>query len=365
MRRVRGIDPLVEVARLTGEPSINHTDRIGIGGTDLGHMAEHEGKLYLFFGDTYATETDLPDPDGKDRDWRHSAMAWTSDRDLADGLSFDGWLTRPDGKALELFRTDRGKPITEIPTGSISVNGSIYAWYMSVSHWGPIGEWKVDYSGLTRWHTGEEAFTVINDFTLPADKGVGMVAAARGDRAGRPILFSGPPAQIITGRDVRPSYTIDDGYVYLWATPGGRSGGVKLLRVLAERIEDASAYEYFKGLDDHRTPTWSASADDAEEIIHGPVGEMSVVWNPAVRGWTMLSHNEAGRTFDFRQSPTPWGPWSSSIAACYFANKPGGWYAPYTSPWLLADGGKTIYLTYSKWRPYDVYLGKITLHLDE
>lgn len=365
MRPLLRIDPLVEIARLTGADSINHTDRVGIGGTDLGHCVEHDGKLYLLFGDTYATETDLPDPDRKDRDWRFSAMAWTTDRDLSDGLNFNDWLARPDGTARQLFRSDRGKPITEIPTGAISVNGSIYAWYMSVSHWGVTGDWTVDYTGLTRWRTGEEAFTVLDRFTLPGDKGIGMVAAARADEQGRPILNGAP--HLITGPTTRPARPmfVDEGYVYLWATPGGRWGGVKLLRVLAATIEDAKSYEYFAGLDDQHRPRWSRDADDAEEIIHRPVGEMSVLWNPAIRGWMMISHNEPGRTFDLRQSPTPWGPWSSSMIACSFADKPGGWYAPYTNEWLLADGGKTIYLTYSKWRPYDVYLGKVTLKVEE
>src|SRR5688572_6996309 len=74
-RDITGVQNFQIVSRLTGSPSQNQTTAVGIGGTDLGHMVNHNGKTYFLFGDTFAGET----PFSGGGDWRHNVMAWSTD----------------------------------------------------------------------------------------------------------------------------------------------------------------------------------------------------------------------------------------------------------------------------------------------
>src|SRR5688572_21484005 len=72
---------LREVAVLTGQDSINETHtRWGVDGTDLGHTFDHQGLLYMVFGDTFGPAKS---------DWRSNVAAVITDDDPSDGLTFD------------------------------------------------------------------------------------------------------------------------------------------------------------------------------------------------------------------------------------------------------------------------------------
>jgi hypothetical protein len=163
-----------------------------------------------------------------------------------------------------------------------------------------------------------------------------------------------------------PAESSGDNYLYLWGTPGGREGGVKLARVLPSQIENLSAYSYYNG-SIGGFPQWTASEYNAEKIVPSSseggtgVGEMSVMYNEAVGAWTMMyvTGGEAP-DFEIRQAPQPWGPWSDPVRVADFSQAP-GLYAPYMNPLYVEDGGRTLYFTMSLWNPYDVYLAKVTL----
>jgi hypothetical protein len=333
------------VRRLTGPAgsnSINPTSQVGVGGTDLGHMVNHNGKTYFLFGDTFADQG----PGGAD--WRNNVMAYSTDTTPADGITFDGWITRPNGTARQVINPGSA-PTTYIPTGAISVGDKIYAWYMHVSNWDT--GWTLSHAGLASWREGDSQFTTVPNYRFqnPAggayttDEGriggnFGMVAASYRS----PAEFSG------------------DGYIYLWGTPGGREGGVKLARVLPSQIENLSAYRYYDGTIGG-FPQWTTSEYNAEKIVADSVGEMSVMYNEAVGAWTMMYVTGSARPgFEIRQAPQPWGPWSDPVRVAEFNWAP-GLYAPYMNPLFVEDGGKTLYFTMSLWDPYDVYLAKVTL----
>ena len=107
-----------------------------------------------------------------------NVMAHSSDQNPTDGILFDDWIKGQDNLAREVIRSVRGNPITEIPTGAVSLNDKIYAYYMAVNWWGPAGEWTLDYAGLASWREGDNQFTTINDFEFAGDGNFGMVAAA-------------------------------------------------------------------------------------------------------------------------------------------------------------------------------------------
>lgn len=121
------------IAKLTGPESLNETGAWwNVYGTDLGHMFEHEDRLFLVFGDTYRD---------RKRAWRSNVMAWTEDDNPRDGLSFDGMITAPSGHAQELLPSRKiwGWERTVIPTYGVSVGGRMFLHYMSVRYWGRPG----------------------------------------------------------------------------------------------------------------------------------------------------------------------------------------------------------------------------------
>ncbi len=322
------------VSRLTGSNSLNQTNQVGIGGTDLGHMVNHQGKTYFLYGDTFSGDT--PAIGGN---WRHNAMSWSSDTQPANGIVFDDWL-RTGSTAREVIRSGIGGSITEIPTGGVSIGDRIYAWYMAVNFWGPPGQWSNSHAGLAYWQPGDAGFTVVPDFQFPSNSNFGMVAANFRSAA----------------------EAVSDNFLYVWGTPPGRFGGVKLARVPAEQVSNMSAYQYFDGLVAGE-PLWTANEFDANLLVQSHVGEMSVMYNEAVGQWTMMYFNELRAAIEIRQSPLPWGPWSAPLTVTTSAQTPGGIYAPYMNPLYVENGGETVYFTMSIWNTYDVYLAKATFRI--
>ena len=52
---IAGIGRVSQTMQLTGENSPNRTDQYNVYGTDLGSMFDHNGKIYMVFGDTFGT----------------------------------------------------------------------------------------------------------------------------------------------------------------------------------------------------------------------------------------------------------------------------------------------------------------------
>jgi hypothetical protein len=352
------------VARLTGpvgSDSINPTWEVAVQGTDLGHTVNHNGKTYFLFGDTFNAGGNQGSGGA---DWRHNVMAWSTDTDPSDGITFDGWLTRPNGTARQAI-VPGSEPVTYIPTGAISVGDRIYAWYMHVSNWST--GWTLSHAGLARWGEGDAAFTTVPGFRFE-NPGGGAYTTNHG--------ATGPGNFGMVAASYRHAleYT-NDAHVYLWGTPGGREGGVKLARVLPGQIENLSAYRFFNGVV-NGVPQWVESEFDAQTIIPSVpqggtgVGEMSVMYNEKLRAWTMTSMSGGHGRFHIRYADNPWGPWSAPQTIVAHGDpavtQPDRWglYAPYMNPLWVEDDGGTIYFTMSLWEPYDVFLAKATLEMD-
>jgi hypothetical protein len=336
------------VRRLTGplgSGALNPTWQVGIGGTDLGHMVNHDGKTYFLFGDTFAGET--PAVGG---DWRNNVMAYSTDFEPSNGITFAGWLTRPDGTAKQVI-SPGSQPVTYIPTGAISVGDKIYAWYMHVSDW---NGWTLSHAGLGWWREGESQFTIVPNYRFENPVG-GAYTTGNGTQGGN---FG-----MVAASYRSASENVDDDYLYIWGTPGGREGGVKLARVLPSQIENLSAYGYFNGMVEGQ-PQWTISEWLGDKIIDSGVGEMSVMYNEALRAWTLMYISGGSQPdFEIRQAPHPWGPWSDPITVVDFSQAP-GLYSPYMNPLYVENNGETIYFTMSLWNPYDVYLAKVTLEIE-
>ncbi|KIL38447.1 carbohydrate-binding protein [Gordoniibacillus kamchatkensis] len=331
-----GTRGLTKVAQLTGAESINHTDKYNLYGADLGSMFNADGKTFLVFGDSFGKRSP-GQTGGGGADWRSNTLAFTSDSNPSDGLTFDGMITDASGGAKELLPSRKvdNDEMTVIPTHGIAVRNTYYLYYMSVKHWGAPGKWEAGYAGVAKSTDGGHTWSDMSDVRWPGDSNFIQVA----------------PYQVDTG---------DGGSdIYFWAVPAGRFGGVKLMKVDERRIEDLSQYRYFAGTGKDGAPVWSPDLAKAVTVIDDTVGELSVIWNPYLERWIMMYLKE-GTGIVMREGLTPWGPWNEAITVVNKNDYP-GLYAPFLNPKYMENGGKTVYFTMSLWDPYNVFWMKADL----
>lgn len=306
------------VAYLTGPDGINATDdRYGVDGTDLGSTFEHDGALYMLFGDTFGPAKS---------DWRSNAAAVITDDDPSDGLTFDRMIEDRPGHAGALIPQSAvpGEEVTVIPTYGVSVGERIVLHYMAVKAWGAPGRWELSSSGLAYSDDDGETWTVDPAATQSGDGNFGQVAIVAAD-----------------------------GLLYLLGIPGGRFGGVQLARVAPERILDLTAYAYWDGA------RWSGQGPTAARaILPAPVGELSVRWNAHYQKWILMDLNEEKYAVVLRTADCLTGPWSEEMTVTTGAEYP-QLYAPYLLPGH--DDGPELYFTMSQFGPYNVALMRTSL----
>jgi hypothetical protein len=324
--RLAGVTNVTRVAQLTGPDSMNKTGRYFVAGQDLGSMFQSGGKTWFVFGDTFG-QRDEGMTGGGGTGWRSNTMAYTTDTDPSNGITFDGYIVDDNGWAKELIPAKQvdGDEITVIPTYGFAANGSMYLDYMSVKHWGAAGEWETNDAGLARSTDGGHTWTKLASPRWPGESNF-----------------------------IQVSVTAIGDELYFWGVTHGRFGGVALMKVPTADVEKQDAYRYFTGVDTHGSPQWSPDMKRAKVIVDSTVGELSVAWNPYLRRWLMTYTDGGGHGTEIRDAAAPWGPWSDAMSLVSATDVPGV-YAPYMLPAYTADGGRTIYFTLSIWDPYNVF----------
>ena len=270
--------------------------------------------------------------------WRSNTLAVSSDTNPTDGMTFDNWITGADGKAKQLFPRDAGA-ITAIPTGGVSITsiGAAYLYYMDVTDWSTT-PWKCSYSSAVKSTDGGQNWTRLTGLTWGSPGNFNQVA----------IYKSG-------------------GYVYFFGIPCGRTGEVKLMRVLEGSIENKAAYEYLTGYDASNNPIWAVNAESsAVTVVGAQVGELSVRWDAYIGQYIMMHlHDVSPYTIELRSSPNLWGPWSSPQTVTTGDTYP-CLYAPYMREGYDENNGQTIYFRMSRYcpgfNPYSTYWMKMTLN---
>lgn len=316
------IEAVEFVAWLTGPESVNQTDEnYNVYGTDLGSMFDLNGTLYIAFGDTFGC---CPPKGGGagGGDWRNNVLAFTTDRDLDDGITFDGMITDEDGDARQVVQK-RKEDVTAIPTYGIGIDERLYLHYMAVKEWGTPGKWTLNRSGWAYSDDGGETWERPTDATWEGDTQFGQAA--------------------LVARE---------GYVYVFGIHGGRFGGVALARVPSGTVLDMTAYTYWDGSD------WVSDIEAAVEIVPAPVGELSVAWNEYLGRWIMTYLQEFDRAIVLREAPDLTGPWSDRYELVSGDDYP-SLYGAYLNPW--GSDGETIYFNMSQWGPYNVLLMRARL----
>jgi hypothetical protein len=331
---VTGVSDVTQVAQLTGPGAINDTESVAVAGTDLGSMLTVDDVTYFVFGDTFGTREEGM-TGGGGGNWRSNAIAYTTDDDPSDGITFDGWVLDDIGLALEVAVGDKapndgGGEVTKIPTYGFAVDGAMYLHYMSVSYWGEPGQWDANHAGLVRSTDEGRTWEVLADPQWPGDSNFVQVAAA-------PVTEDGTD------------------YLYLWSIPSGRFGSVQLMRVeaTAEAVEDLGAYTYFSGTDDDGAPIWSDDMSAAATVLDRAVGELSVIHHEQTDRWLLTTMIDNGDAV-LLEGLTPWGPWGEPHVLTTQSETP-GLYAPYMSPRYVSEDGSTVYFSLSIWDPYNVF----------
>jgi hypothetical protein len=317
-----GIEDVEFVEWVTGPESPSQTDvNYNVLGTDLGSMFDLNGTLYIAFGDTFGC-CRPKEGGGGGGQWRYNVLAYTTDRDLEDGITFDGMITDDEGRARAVLKK-QFKDFTIIPTAGIAVDDRMYLHYMAVYRWGEPGHWTLNRSGWAYSDDEGETWTQPNDAIWDGDTNFGMAALLE-----------------------------HDGFVYIFGTHGGRYGGVALARTPSDKVLDMTAYTYWDGSD------WVDELESAVEIVPEPVGELSVAWNSYLDRWIMTYLDEPRRGNVIREAPELTGPWSEPMMLVSAEDYP-SLYGAYLHPW--ASDGEVIYFNMSQWGPYNVLLMRARL----
>jgi hypothetical protein len=365
-----------KVCQLTGDidfqnrhETANRTDqRFHVAGTDLGYPFEHDGRLYLLFGDTHGSTGD-----GRD------SLAFTRETDpeacprldfVADGGTF--LPVQAPGVSLAYF---------EVPTTGFSGNDAMYAFawtnhrdlFQPDANGQPTFSDPVGHAALLRSDDNGRSFRLV------------------WDRLGDKLVYLA--AAVVENADIPGLPQRRGRGVLLWGSGRMYRGSpVHLAYVPLDRVEQKEAVLYYAGLERRtRQPRWS-SEPQARALFEGGscVGELSVTWNRNLRQWLMLYNCGPRGTVVGRLADAPWGPWSEPAVlfdsevdpgSCHFVHRPGcgppsdpvspghggpgGTYAPFAIPRYTKGGANatTVYYALSTWNPYQVVLMRSTLRV--
>lgn len=313
------------VAKLTGAGSVNRTDkRWQVQGTDLGIMWESApGQVAIAFGDTIGRG--FHPPGGQGDDWRSNVLAFSTDRNLSDGMTFDSMVQDSRCHAAELLSSRKldNVEITTIPTSGFAVGDRQYMSYMSIRTWNSIpGTWWTNHGGIAYSDDGGSTWT--KDPYAQWDNIFGVTAFQ--------------VAAMVPAGD----------FVYMFGTPNTRLGAVGLARVPKDQVLNKSAYQYWSN--GSWTPVGGAAA--ATPIVHGPVAELSVRYDESTGKWQMSYLDTAKTAIVLREADSPQGEWSDGAPTVSVLDYP-ELYGGFIHPW---SRGNDLYFTISTWSDYNVFL---------
>ncbi|MFI9506812.1 DUF4185 domain-containing protein [Nocardia sp. NPDC052566] len=319
-----------EVAKQTGANSVNRTDkRWQVDGTDLGIMWESKpGEIATAFGDTVGRG--FHPPGGMGMDWRSNVLAFSTDTDLSDGMTYDRMVTDDRCHAAEVLSSRKldNVEITTIPTSGFALGDRQYMSYMSIRTWNSIpGSFFTNYGGIA--YSDDHGQTWTKD------------PYARWDN-----IFGLSNFQV--------SAMVPQGdYVYMFGTPNTRLGSVGLARVAKDQLLNITAYQYWR--DGNWTPVRAAGL--VSPVVEGTVGELSVRYDASRNVWQMSYLDTARTAIVVRESDSPQGGWSDAVPTVKVTDYP-ELYGGFIHPW---SSGADLYLNISTWSDYNVYLMHATL----
>ncbi|WP_300599305.1 DUF4185 domain-containing protein [Niabella sp.] len=331
------------IARVTGAtgvhetlPNPNRTDlHYNVGGTDLGIAWKMgNGAVGLFFGDTYGRDF-RPGAGGPGNagDWRSNVLAFSTDKDLSDGITIDEMLPDKNGNARAVIASrhdpDCKGEHTLIPTAAIHAGDADYVHCMNIHCWEVPGKWKTNYSALYR----------------SSDNGKSW-SRCTGVQFGSESRFA------------QAAFVKRKGMVYLLGTPAGRHGAIYLARVSEQALAFGDQYEYW-----NEGRGWVKKDEAfATPVIAAPAGELSVTYNETLQRWIVVYLDVSRKALVLRDSKEIEKGWSPPKILVRSADYP-GLYGSFIYP--LETAGTRLYFLMSVWKDYNVFLMKADLKLAE
>ena len=291
-------------------PTLNQTfSRYGFHGTDLGASFEHDGKLWILFGDTFSTETIPVDPmDGASNSAPNpmaaDATAYTTDDDPKDCVSLE-FLTHPNNPNLWMYPSFE---IDGVQEEGISNGDSIYVWYSQGSP-GTLF--------LARSDDNAQTFQTLH-----------AVSTNRFIGASVDMI----PNLVVPGLE---EVGATDWLFIFGIGPIYRGSDLFLAAVPFALIEDPQAMVYFAGLGEGNQPIWSELEDQAQPVIdidnplvtgdwfagvpleekagtEGCIGEFSVHYNEIAESWIAM-YNCDFLSIEMHSADFAWGPWDPAV----------------------------------------------------
>ena len=326
---------------LTGRFSPDRTDKTGLSSTDLGIMWDSgDGRVLAAFGDSFRCGAG-------NNGWHSNALYETDDMDPSNGIHMGGPATGADSEEfLPASLKIDGVEKTIIPTAGIEVNGAQYVDFMSVRDWGRPGQWRTNYAATAKSTDGGQTFSVVpgsyrtSSVASKDNRLHDLPAHSRGNDYFQMTAFAKAPKGSTAG---------DDGYIYVYGTPSGRSGQARLARISEAEFPEFSSAEYWDG------NGWISRMDAAKPVLDGRVSELSVQYNEHLGKWLALYESTQGMVL--RQADSPEGPWSSAKTLISRAQVPdiyGGYMYPHQT-----DGN--LYWVATSWHSYNAVVYKTDL----
>lgn len=321
-----GVESVRLVEQVTGHGSPNRTDmRWQVDGTDLGLMWETKpGEVAVVFGDTFGQGWVPGGAGGEGADWRSNILAYSTDRDLSDGLRLDTMVQDSRCHAAELLGSRKIKnwETTTIPTSGFALGDRQYLSYMSVNRWSRIpGLWWTNYGGIA--YSDDNGSTWVKDQHAKWENLFGL------------------------GRFQVAAMVPHGDHVYMFGTPNGRIGVIGLARVPKDQVLNKSAYQYWVN------GTWAPASENlATPLVPGIASELSVRFDTESGLWQMSYLDSARGAIVLRTAAQPQGLWTEPVPLVSTADYPKA-YGGFIHPWST---GRDLYFTLSEWDSYNVYL---------
>lgn len=337
-KKILEVASAMKIARMTGNSAVGETipnpnqtaERYNIGGSDLGiYWKMGEGKVGVLFGDTYGRDW----RPGHIPDWRSNVLAFSSDTNLEDGITFDGMVCDENGSAKEIIYsahdTSQHGDYSSIPTAAIRLHGADYIHYMNVKSWKP--NWTTNWSGYAvsqddgqTWELHKELFSARSKFAQQA-------------------LWE------------------KDEYVYAIGSVVGRRGLPYLARFKPENILLPQTYEYW-----NKEEGWIVGDENNATALFGNYldqmyAEPTLVYHDYFKKWISVYYNEIKNQIVLRSCDELTGNWSEESVIAKADDYPmpyGGFIYPLnlTEPY--------IYISLSQWDPlYNVFLMKVNIDI--
>jgi len=307
----------------TGDDSMNKTfEKFGAAGTDLGYPVMHGDTTYFIFGDTHLRYR-------YEGPQKHQSIAYTTDQDYTDGITFDGFFTGEEGIFSDFIPcgvSGLESEVATIPTGGFFLDETFYVSFMSVKTWSPA--WVCNYGSFMKSTDYGKTWQRVESLTWP------------------------------NGSSFVQNCPIRQGdMVYVMGTGGARDYCPSLMRVRKEQFEDRSAYEYLTGYNADGTPVFEKGDDAMMQAVHftGQCGEFTVMYSEYLQEW-LMARTSRGNEVLLHTAKELWGPWSEPVKLVdgRDVHVP---YAPMLCPRYVSEGGKKIgFLLSMFWPLYNVGL---------